>query len=543
MLIRSGSKLNRLLVAFLSLAWAPCAYADARITAVANTIQLKDNQTSGSVNLYVRIDGSKKEPTVRILSVSQAGPSVVAGKPTLEVDLQNGIFWKVPASITNLPLSSKVDVSLVVKIEETISDVLSYSITNTPVLPDADVNPSGAAVFTKDSRDLDFTVNLKGAPLRGLTVCRVALADANTGRPLPPRFLSLYLNGADSSVNPQVDTEYLTLVAPTSKVHLYISPDFKDYGVFTGSADLCAINKPSVSKLTFTVNSSSRCIKGLGALLILAGIVVYLLVTVFLKQRTLRLTALLPAARLTEALEDLETSAKEVATFAGVDLTVLLGKANHAHSLQSLMFQVSLGKLDKDGYLPPRFFSNPFSQADASAAYQQRLQVISAQQLNDAIIVGDGLQRVKSLWQMLDQENTRKALIALDDLATRADTADPIRTLVDAIVHDIPPREKELTERLTASHIGYRIGGEHTPTVQQVLFQIERVSVLGWLIWALLAFGIGCAALILNHHGFGTDQDLIKCFFWGIGIQATGQGLQSLNPSSAASTFSLQIGR
>jgi hypothetical protein len=260
MSVLAPSKIICLLVTFLAFAFAPHALADVKFTAVANTIQLKENQTSGPVNLFVRIDGSKKEPTVDILSISQGGPSVVfQEKPTKKVDLQNGIIWKVPAYVSNLPLGSTISVSLVVQVETNISDVLIYSVTNTPVVPDPDVYPSGTTISTEASRDMAFTVNLKGSPLRGLAVCRAALADSNTTNELPARWLGLYLDEVDLQVNPQVNNQFMTLVAPTSKVHLYVSPEFKDNGVFVGTVDLCATNKPSVTKLTLTVYSSSFC--------------------------------------------------------------------------------------------------------------------------------------------------------------------------------------------------------------------------------------------------------------------------------------------
>jgi hypothetical protein len=476
------------------------------------------------------------------LSISEAGPKVsIESNPKVEVDLQNGVFWRVPASISGLPLGSSVTVSLVVEVEKTISDVLSFSITNTPVIPDADVNPSGTAIFTTDSRDMDFTVNLKGTPLRGLNVCRAALWDSNTGIPLPARSLSLYLDAADLKANPQVNNQYLALVAPTSKVHLYISPDFKEDGVFGGTIDLCAVNKPTVAKLSLTVNSSSNWIKLLGAFLILLGIAVFLLVTVFFKQRSLRLTAQLPASRLRDALKDLEKSAQNVANFTGVQLPELLGPANQAHSLQSLIDLLSNANLEK--YLPARLLSNPFSQPDGGTDYQQYLKTIGDQQRNDAIIVGDGLKRVRSMWSTLDQVSASTALLKLDGLARQADTSTSMQTDVKNIVNGIARNDKSLVGDLVASHLEYRLGEEHTPTTHEILFQLEYVSFLGWLIWAALTFLLGCAVLIVYHYGFGTWQDLLKCLLWGIGIQAAGQGLQSLNPTSAATTFSLQVGR
>ena len=101
-----------------------------------------------------------------------------------------------------------------------------------------------------------------------------------------------------------------------------------------------------MGKLTLTVYSSSPRRRFLGALLILAGIALFLLVTVFLKQNSLRLAAQLPAARLRESLQELQTAAKDVVSATGAQLPVLLGNGKQAHSLQSLIDLLSDAKLD-----------------------------------------------------------------------------------------------------------------------------------------------------------------------------------------------------
>jgi hypothetical protein len=385
-------------------------------------------------------------------------------------------------------------------------------------------------------------VNVKGRPLRGLAVCQSALADANTGSHLQEQYLGMYLAGPDVAANPQVGSPYLTLTAASTKVHLFVLPAFQDNGVFTGNVGLCSASKAAVATLKLTVNSSSRAARIVGAFLIVAGIGLYVLVTVVLKQRSRQLTALLPASRLVEALNGLQNSAKQVAHTAGVKLPVLLGDGTVKHSLRWLISQLSVAKLKEAGYLPP-LLTNPFQPPDAGTDYQQYLQSKSAQELNDAIIVGDGLERVMSLWEQLDEGSAREALTKLDELALEADSStDPMRPKVDALVNAIAPRRQEFAQMLTIARDNFRTSGGTLPSVHEITVQLDYVSGIGWMIWALLTFLFGCGVLILSNHGFGTWQDLLKCFLWGLGIQAAGQGLQALAPSSAATTFSLQIG-
>ena len=212
------------------------------------------------------------------------------------------------------------------------------------------------------------------------------------------------------------------------------------------------------------------------------------------------------------------------------------------HSLQWLISQLSAAKLKEAGYLPP-LLTNPFQPPDAGTDYQQYLQGISAQELNDAIIIGDGLKRVMSLGQQLDEGSAREALAKLDQLALEADSStDPMRPKVDALVNGIAPRRHEFAQMLAVAHENFRAGGGAPPSVHEITVQLDYVSGIGWIIWAFLTFLFGCGVLILSNHGFGTWQDLLKCFLWGLGIQAAGQGLQALTPSSTATTFSLQIG-
>ena len=531
-------------VAFLTQGHAQSQF---KVSPAISEIQLQDGQLSGPITLVFKVSGLKKEqvklaPEVKPISASQGGPGlVVTGTPTVLAGLDDGAFWQVPAYVNGLTLNSSFATAVLVHLDN-LGEVVTLKVTNVAPAVDADVAQSSDTIFLQQSREIDFTVNVKGRPLRGLSVCQSALADANTGNHLGGQYLGLYLEPSEIAANPDARNPYLTLSAPSTRVHLFISPDFHSNGVFAGTVGLCSASKAMVTTLKLTVNSSSRPSRITGSALILAGIGLYVLVTVVLRQRSRQLTALLPASRLIEALNGLRNSAKQVAHRAGVKLPALLGDKTVKHSLQWLISQLSVAKLKEAGYLPS-LLTNPFQPPDAGTDYQQYLQTISAQELNDAIIVGDGLQRVMSLWQQLDEVSAREALTKLDQLALEADSStDPMRPKVDALVSGIAPRHQELAQMLLVAHDNFRASGGTPPSVHEITVQLDYVSGIGWIIWALLTFLFGCGVLILSNHGFGTWQDLFKCFLWGLGIQAAGQGLQALSPSSTATTFSLQIG-
>lgn len=531
-------------VALFALACITAASAQIKISAVANTIQLQDGQISGAITLLFKIEGLKKEqkspiPELRPLSSSQGGPQLtILGKPSVVTALEDGAFWQVAAYVDGLPLNSSFVTPVLVRLNST-GDVLSYTVTNVLSAVDADVSPGDDTVFLQKSRDTDFTVNVKGRPLRGLSVCQSTLADTNTGNRLGDQYLGMYLGPSAAAENPQTGTQYLTLSAPSTKVHLLVSPAFQSNGVFAGTVGLCSASKASVATLKLNVNSSSWIARSVGAFLILLGIAVYVLVAVVLRQRSRQLTALLPASRLVEAMRRLQASARRVAHKTRVDFPILLGNANTRHSLEWLIAQLSEAKLRSEGLLPP-LLTNPFQPADIDANYQKFLQAISTQELNCAVIVGDGLERVMSLWYTLDQESAREAFADLDQLALDADSTDAMRPKVEKIVNGISHHG------VTPYGIVAGFRGEQapppTPSVHEISIQLEHISAFGWVIWAVLSFLTGCGVLILSNHGFGNWQDLSKCFLWGLGVQAAGQGLQALTPASAVSTFSLQIG-
>jgi hypothetical protein len=529
------------------------ATADPKFSATVTPVQMVEGASSGCVDLVFKVTGVSEQqaaslPRVTALSASSAAGPILKfdddTKPQRFAPLVDGGFYVIKACIQRMALNSEftapvlVDFSSIGK-EPSYGEVLSFKITNSFPAVDADIIPGSDTLFLQSSRDTNFIVNVKGRPLRGMTVCQSTLADANTGNHLDERYLNVYLDDAAYRLNPQEDSKFLTLTASSTNVHLAISPEFQSRGIFTGNVALCATNKGTISTFKLTVNSSNSLVKLLGGILIFVGICLYVLVAVVLRQRANQLTALLPASRLVEALQNLEKSAQQIANQSKVNLPILLGNARQSHSLKSLIDQLSLNNLRKNGFLPP-LLTNPFQPASISADFQQFLQQMSAQELNLVIIVRDGLEYAMSLDPRPDLKKLHAALAQLDKLALEADSPDPMRPKVDAIVNGIVPGPNEFAAAISASN--FQGGRAASQSVHEITIQLEYLSGVGWLVWALLSLLMGSAVLILNNHGFGTWQDLFKCFLWGLGVQAAGQGLQALTPASAVSTFSLQIG-
>jgi hypothetical protein len=81
------------------------------------------------------------------------------------------------------------------------------------------------------------------------------------------------------------------------------------------------------------------------------------------------------------------------------------------------------------------------------------------------------------------------------------------------------------------------------PTVQQLSWQIARLSRLVWLVWGGLTLVGGVMALILPNAGFGTALDYFFCLIWGFEIPTTVDRLQQIGPGGIASSIGVVLPR
>ena len=90
--------------------------------------------------------------------------------------------------------------------------------------------------------------------------------------------------------------------------------------------------------------------------------------------------------------------------------------------------------------------------------------------------------------------------------------------------------------------VGGPVGGApRRRTASDLAVELENLRGDVWLVWAAVTLALGFTVLILSNPGFGTGLDLMKSFFWGLGVQVAGQQLQQLTPGKVASRFSLPV--
>ena len=78
-------------------------------------------------------------------------------------------------------------------------------------------------------------------------------------------------------------------------------------------------------------------------------------------------------------------------------------------------------------------------------------------------------------------------------------------------------------------------------TLGQLDFEIDRLNLVAWSIFALLSVIVGLVVLVLGKPSFGTAQDYLLCLLWGFGLPGAGTGLSTLTTASVRSSLSVAV--
>jgi hypothetical protein len=152
------------------------------------------------------------------------------------------------------------------------------------------------------------------------------------------------------------------------------------------------------------------------ALLILAGILTALLVTVWLRQRALRAQAYLPAARL---VDDARTARKEIAREHDYPAEGSGGPdafPRAAARLADILRELGKDKLESRGFIPPRL-APAVPPRDADTEYQEFLKDVAVQIATARLVAARGFRPVAARWTPDGDERVDRALKQLDAVA------------------------------------------------------------------------------------------------------------------------------
>jgi hypothetical protein len=403
--------------------------------------------------------------------------------------------------------------------------------------------------------DPQFTVPAPPAPLRlvngrasaarlagngGLTGVKAAvstLVEDKSGEPLPVDQIELSDSEAGAAAGPGGLT-----VRSSDTVFLRVSANFSSPGKFVGNVLLDSNDKKAFVTIPWTVYSTSPGRQLAGALLLLAGLLVYYVTAITWKARSRRAVALLPITRVREQLELLTTVATRVQTTTGHVFGVLLSPVGNQNPGSLLYARDQMSDTNVPNL--PSKWPNPFSPPDMSMQLQTYLSQMGNRVATYNLVVRWGLVAVESMWGQVAatgvQAQGNAALTALDNLATFGGPPDMLRNSIQTQLTNL---QTAITNAMALAGGGGapRPVAYTAPSSQQLTVQIERLSLLAWVVWGVLTIAVGCVSLVLFNAGFGTAQDLVTCFLWGAGMPGLVQGLGGLTMGSVASAFSLQL--
>ena len=506
------------------------------------TLQLDAGTSEGEIPLAVvgeRLPAADAKLSVRVITTGRQG------EPALEVVIDDtpveaGKGWRVwsgKARVSGLRPNAEVAFPTVLRYGEH-KELAELKVTNRAEegFEWSLTQPPKELVLAKD-RETTFTARTGPVAATGVRIAAASLQDADTKALLGPGDLRLAKRtradgeaGAGREADRGLDLPALS----TTGLVLRVDDGFRQPGKFTGKVSLTADQDDEAKEIELTVYSSSRCHQALGALAILAGTLLWLLVTIVSPKRAERLSALRAVALLSERAEDLRLEAMDAVATSGVGLPRL------EQAFGQLAGQLTEERLDERGWIAPKsplVLWRPDRSKEFEAflkATGERIQVLE-------VIVRKGVAEVLEV--LAKHPNATPAIATafgdLDALADRKDLdLDKARAEVAKVLATL--RSAVAGKGLTAAALA-TVMPVAAPSSRELAVRIEGLSYLVWVLWMVVTVGAGIAALILPDPGFGTAGDLLACFFWGLGVQLAGQSLQQLNPTTVRSAFKLSV--
>jgi hypothetical protein len=373
-----------------------------------------------------------------------------------------------------------------------------------------------------------------------ISILQASLADEKSGRVLPFQDVAITDESTvcPTSASPQKPQD------SDRPMFLCIQPTFNTPGKFTGTIALSSREKPELGSFPITIYSTSRIYQLVGLACVAFGLFTYMTIAIWARYRSRLLSMLLPAARLRDEAIGLLKRTQEVKSRTGFGFPNLLAPAGNPSSLFDIVDRLSVAKIKEKNFLPSGIVS-PFASPDVPMAYQTFLQTNETQISNLDMVVRWGLASVLAMWSsvkslgLVIQGNT--ALATLDGLATFVGPSDQLRSQIQSALSTL--------QSAISSAASLKGGAAATAAVydvstsQQMMMQIDTLNATVWAIWAVLTIAVGSCALVWFNDGFGTPQDMIQCFLWGVGMPAIAQGFGGLSSGSLTSAFSFQIPR
>lgn len=539
--------MNRLLGIFLAtVVWSSIATGQT-LSLLNSAIDLPP---SGQINVIVKAasipaeeikkDSIRTTPlAVSDLTTSPRGTMTLAGNSEYLGMSGQDAYWRSTWQISGLRAGVTEIHLLKLELGKAIS-VAQLTLRGPADLQVALTGP-GFPLHLNRSRCAQIMISSNGS-LSKVEPIQSTVVDEKMGQPIPQS--SLYL--VDRAKNISSSTGGISVTNPLQPLCLQVADDFSNPGKFDGTVTLGSLEKPVLGSFHLTVYFTSWTHRGWGIGCLFLGLVAYFVVAVWSKARSRWTLALLPASRLREEVQQLLVITEDAKKKTGYDFPALLANNANPGSLNTLLGQLSEGNLKNKGL--PWKFAIPFAVPDLSSQYQAFLLATGNQVSSLGLIVRWGVMNVVEMWpQVLKlslQTPGNTALQTLNGLAVGASPPGQLNGQIQQALTTLQTAIQDAQTKLGGAAAGGAPGVTYgIPNPQQLIIQMERLSVFVWIIWAFLTVAVGSCVLVLFNDGFGTTQDLIQCFLWGAGMPAVGQGLGGLSAGSVTSAFSLQVAR
>jgi len=318
---------------------------------------------------------------------------------------------------------------------------------------------------------------------------------------------------------------------------LNIDPSFDCPGVFTGEVRFSVTDQSETKSFKLTVYSRPWPRVTLGASAIVIGLLIYFITHIWLRVRLARDQALLPVYELRETLVTLTEKIATVASQTGY----LFGGFDQAFS--SVQSQLSNPQIRT--YLPPALPTPGYPTDDWVSGFKSYLTPLRDRVAGLVVLTNSGALQAALYWSA-NQAATRAAFAAIDGLTGTVTNADGAQVKVAPIIQTLvntinQPAAQALAPLLAAAPVGFTRFFAEPPDQQSVRVDLYRSTIWLWCLWIVIAFLGGVYVLVLSNLGFGTYTDIIKCFFWGLGLSVAGGQLEQMTLSTVNGSFGISV--
>ena len=511
---------------------ASTAASTEKFTFGDGTVRLPFGVSGGEHTFIVAAEGLSKEGMeakgLTIVDVPVATPALKSTvKFTVDAELPPSTAsrrWVVTATASGLVVNDEQARYATLEFGGS-KRTLPYALTNrVRAAPDFTVTVNTPWKLTGDDDADTVTVVTGEQAIQGLRLSNSTLTEKTNGDPLRTQHFQLCLNQEKSCEPPGV-LSALT----THTLYLRYADGARPHGRFSGTLAFAANARPDAKVVTVEANSSSLPAKIVGAAVIVVGVALAWLLTLWSRNRLDRLAALRPALEARRRILDLLERLGAACPQAGVDFVQLRARyADHAASLTE-------EQLDREGLLPARL---PGTTAVVLTELKARLKALEQPIIGLTVIVREGVEPLARDWNKApDAEKPQivKALRTLDspDDAAVEDKAKALVAKAMAMAAPIPPAGMAAVKSGTAK--------EAAVELQEVNSQIEGVNMAIWWVYLLLVSVTGAAVLVVGNLGFGTTMDFVYCLLWGFGLPTTMDKLQAATPASVSTALGIKL--